>query len=368
MENVNVGDKDYLLTSLDPFTTDEELVIKLTNGEEIVVGVTDAQVDNRVTAEVYFLNTDGTRTNNAETESGNTLNARINLSNSSANSSEDAYVKISLAGLGEYVKLNETFTPNTWDSITFRDMTTGTQYSIGVYYNTTDNSITYRVPPGATGIAALSFTAPNGITPDETTLTLTPTLVNSSFNPITPEANDAIGEPASGKWVSDFDWDPIQKYVNNSKENTVVVTDNNGTPQIDAWLHYDYNANSKNRDAIGVRWTEQAIIEDSLTLPEHMSFAGSYICNTNDGRIYINGTSAPNILNPDIMSFLHMEDHLIDIFFSTLDFHCHTSVPFILTPACASKHVSGFFCPPTEAYSLDMTGESDPFTNHLLAP
>ena len=286
----------WYLVSEEAFQDTFELKI-VVDGVTYTFTITDDPVDNHVTAEVYFLNTDGTRTTNAETESGNTLNARINLSNSSANSNEKAYVKVSLTGLGNYVTLNERFRPNEWDHITFRDMTTGTQYSIGVYYNPTDNSITYEVPGGATGIAALSFTTPNGITPDETTLRMTPSLVDSNFSLITPAANDVIGGPASGKWISDFNWDPIQKYVNNSKENTVVVTNDNGTPKINTWLHYDYSANSQNRAETGVRWTNTATISDNLTLPEHMSFTGSYTCNLTDGRIYINGASAPdNIL------------------------------------------------------------------------
>ncbi|MBQ3278878.1 MAG: Cna B-type domain-containing protein [Clostridia bacterium] len=42
-ENVDVGEKDFLLTSLEPFTSDEKLTITLTDGTVIVVGVTDAQ-------------------------------------------------------------------------------------------------------------------------------------------------------------------------------------------------------------------------------------------------------------------------------------------------------------------------------------
>ena len=288
--DVFVGEKDFLLSSEAPFTSEEALTLTLTDGTVIEINVTDDQeVDQGVTAGVYFLNADGTRTSAAETESGNTLNARINLSNSSVNSSDDAYVKISLAGLDEFVTLNEKFKENEWDSITFRDMTTGDQYSIGVYYDPSDKSITYSVPPGATGIAALSFTTPNGITENNKTLTLTPTLVDSNFQPIEPQENDEIGEPASGRWTSTFGWDPVEKYVNNAKENQVVVRNNNGTPVIDTWLRYDYHANSLNRAETGVRWTDQAIIEDTLTLPKHMSFTGDYTCNAEEGRIYIDG-------------------------------------------------------------------------------
>ena len=39
---VDVGEKDFLLTSLEPFTSEEKLTIKLLDGREIVVNVTDA--------------------------------------------------------------------------------------------------------------------------------------------------------------------------------------------------------------------------------------------------------------------------------------------------------------------------------------
>ena len=116
--------EDELAVDRSESQTVESLMAPAVNRKMLLSGSAPAggQVNNRVTAEVYFLNTDGTRTNEAETASGNTLNARINLSNSSVNNSEDAYVKVSLAGLSDYVKLNEKFKLNEWDSITFRDM------------------------------------------------------------------------------------------------------------------------------------------------------------------------------------------------------------------------------------------------------
>lgn len=39
--DVDVGEKDFLLTSLEPFSSDETLILTLTDGREIVVGVTD---------------------------------------------------------------------------------------------------------------------------------------------------------------------------------------------------------------------------------------------------------------------------------------------------------------------------------------
>ena len=45
-ENVDVGEKDFLLTSLEPFTSDEVLTITLDGGEVITVGVTDEQTND----------------------------------------------------------------------------------------------------------------------------------------------------------------------------------------------------------------------------------------------------------------------------------------------------------------------------------
>ncbi len=45
-ENIDVGEKDFLLTSLEPFSNNEILTITMANGEVIEVGVTDAQTSN----------------------------------------------------------------------------------------------------------------------------------------------------------------------------------------------------------------------------------------------------------------------------------------------------------------------------------
>ena len=65
VENVNVGEKDFLLTSLEPFTTDEYLTIVLNDGTELFVGVTDAQ---HVVTDISDLLTEATI--NAPQENG----------------------------------------------------------------------------------------------------------------------------------------------------------------------------------------------------------------------------------------------------------------------------------------------------------
>jgi len=277
------------------------------NSKTHVITVTDEQVNERVTAEAYFLNTDGTRTDAAETESGKTLEAKIKLSNSSANNNEDAYIKLSLEGMDEYIRMNESFRNKQWDTITFRDMSTNQEFQIGVYYDPDQKCIVYKVPAGATGIVSLSFTTPNGITPDNDTLTLKPELVDSSFTHVEPQANDKIGQPVTGTWTSDFGWNPIQKYVNNVKENTVAVTKNaSNAPVIEGWLRYDYSASSKNRAETGVRWTEKAVITDTLTLPEGMTFGGNYTVDKVNGRIYIDGAPA----NDNILFGLTLKENM----------------------------------------------------------
>lgn len=45
-EEVEVGDKDFLLTSLAPFKTDEALFITMEDGEIVTIGVTDDVVES----------------------------------------------------------------------------------------------------------------------------------------------------------------------------------------------------------------------------------------------------------------------------------------------------------------------------------
>lgn len=58
-ENVNVGDKDFLLSSLQPFCTDEVLTIVLLDGTEILVGVTDAVNALTINTSLYNFDDEG---------------------------------------------------------------------------------------------------------------------------------------------------------------------------------------------------------------------------------------------------------------------------------------------------------------------
>lgn len=59
-ENVDVGEKDFLLTSLEPFTSDEVLTITLTSGEIIEVAITDATYVTDISELLKTITVNGT--------------------------------------------------------------------------------------------------------------------------------------------------------------------------------------------------------------------------------------------------------------------------------------------------------------------
>ncbi len=284
--SIEQRDNDYMLTSLQPFTSDETLTIAMNDGSKYLVDVTDAQVNQGTTCEAYFLDDNGNRASSASTLSGNELNARIRLTNSSANTGEFSYVKVGIEGLGTFVKLKNQISNEPWDTITIEDSNTHQSIEIGVYFNQSSQSIIYRVPAGATAIVPLDFRTENGTTPNGTAVTLTPAKCDESGNNVTPSSNDQIGGPASGTWTSQFKWDPIAKTVNGKKNNTISIDDGvKGKPILTGDLLYIYSADSGNRKTSGTRWTASATVSDQISLPDGVTLPEGYLINKENGKI-----------------------------------------------------------------------------------
>ena len=60
-----------------------------------------------------------------------------------------------------------------------------------------------------------------------------------------------------------------------------------------------------------------------------------------------------------------LEDDLIYLFFSTLDFHGYGTIIFILNPSCCPYTLSCILCPVTEAHTLYNTKKLDSFSYNI---
>lgn len=282
-------DGDWELVSKKPFTSTEKLTISMKDGSKYEVEVKDAQgdqVDQGTTCEVYFLDDSGNRTSAISTESGEELNARIRLTNSSANTGDYSYVKVAIGGLGQYVTLKNDIETTPWDTITIEDNNTHKNIDIDVYFDETSNSVIYRVPAGATAIVPLDFKTNNGITPNNTEVTLTPEKCDENGRTIQPSGNDKIGTSATGTWTSTFQWDAIDKKVNGTDTNTISIDDSNpSSPKLTGDLLYTYSANSGNRSTSGMRWTDYAEVTDTVSLPEGVTLPENCVIDKGSGKI-----------------------------------------------------------------------------------
>ena len=310
---VTKEDGDWELVSNKPFTSTEKLTISMKDGSKYEVEVKDAQedqVNQGTTCKVYFLDGEGNPTSAASTKSGEELNARVRLTNSSANTGEYSYVKVAIEGLGQYVTLKNNINTATWDTITIEDSNTHQSIEIGVYFDKTSNSIIYRIPAGATAIVPLDFKTNNGITPNGTEVTLTPGKCDENGNAVTPSDNDKIGEAATGKWNSTFKWDPISKKVNGQDNNTISIDDSvPGKPVLTGDLLYTYSANSGNRSTSGMRWTNYAEVSDTVTLPEGVTLPENYSIDKNSGEI--KDSSNKTIWKLNLKSYMTVKDILV---------------------------------------------------------
>lgn len=284
--SIEKQDNDYALTSLQSFTSAETLTIYMNDGSKYLVDVTDAQVNQGTTCEAYFLDDKGNRVSDASTLSGEELNARIRLTNSSANTGDYSYVKVGIEGLGTAVTLKNQIKNEPWDTITIEDSNTHQSFEIGVYFDQRSQSVIYRVPAGATAIVPLDFRTENGITPDGTRVILTPSKCDEYGNTVTPSDNDKIGNAATGTWNSTFKWDPISKKVNGQDGNTISIDDSvPDKPVLTGDLLYTYSANTGNAKTSGVRWTASATVSDQISLPDGVTLPEGYQIDNTTGKI-----------------------------------------------------------------------------------
>lgn len=147
--------------------------------------------------------------------------------------------------------------------------------------------IKFEQPAGATVEFEIQFNSVNGIMADKTAITLE--IAKDKITGLDTEigVNDVFSGPLTLTWNAGNEWDPVEKRVNNAKQNEIAVTSEN---KLSGELTYTIKANSSNNEAYGEIWTDYITVTDTLVLPANISFpAGARINSSRNAVVDRNG-------------------------------------------------------------------------------
>ena len=131
---------------------------------------------------------------------------------------------------------------------------------------------TATIPAGITIEFDLTFEAKNGVTKNNTAITLTPEITDSNDN-------DKVGEPKTLTWSAENKWSQVQKTVDAGK--IQISQDNKTTTK----LNYEIKAESLSDETTGMVWTKNVEINDTLTLPSGWNFPEGCTVDCTNGQV-----------------------------------------------------------------------------------
>ncbi|MEG0493202.1 MAG: isopeptide-forming domain-containing fimbrial protein [Clostridia bacterium] len=140
--------------------------------------------------------------------------------------------------------------------------------------------IDFAVPAGDSISLNLQFTAKNGVSGENKSMTVTPSVVS-------PNVEQKVEPPVSGTWTGTFDWnaaktqDASQLKIG-TDEKLGASNSASGTP---SQIKYTVSATSANRGATGKVWTEALYVTDTLTLPKGVSLPAGYTISADHQQI-----------------------------------------------------------------------------------
>ncbi|MEG1677531.1 MAG: isopeptide-forming domain-containing fimbrial protein [Clostridia bacterium] len=140
--------------------------------------------------------------------------------------------------------------------------------------------IDFAVPAGDSISLNLQFTAKNGVSGENKSMTVTPSVIS-------PNVEQKVAPPVSGTWTGTFDWnaaktqDASQLKIG-TDEKLSASNSASGTP---SQIKYTVSATSANRGATGKVWTEALYVTDTLTLPKGVSLPAGYTISANHQQI-----------------------------------------------------------------------------------
>ncbi len=290
------------------------------NGNEPTeVAVANDKVNQGVTFDISSTTPSG--------KNGQTLQISVNSTNSHPSDPTTPEVMrldigklpdgVSLAGFDEKGILN----------VHYGDQTTGRNIEVTLKKNSDGTSyITYSQPAGSTIQFVLQFNSENGIMDKENTVTIKPSINNKQENDhVTVNGKDAA-QDLTLTWTGENKWDGLQKSVDKEK---IEIDDSN---KLVGNLEYTISAQEHNKDGkgdTGSIWTKTVVLEDTLSLPDGMTFP--------DGA-NVSGNKVVDKDGTDLFTF----------YFSSLDKSGHQSVS-VSVDSVTKKSIS---------YKITLTNEN----------
>lgn len=273
-------------TSENEQSADEETQVALQEnefGKETVNGEGNSETNN--INERLVVNFEA-QTNGGNAQAGETQYVKVVSNYSQANHQEkNAEVFIKVGELPEGVTITG-FTTDGKKEVVWRDdnnkehnVTLHLIEENGIYY------ISFEQPAGATIEFSIQFNSENGIMGEKETLSLE--VDKEKMQKLEGPGNDMFGEPVVLTWTASNEWNPVQKWVNNAKNNQILVNNKN---KLVGELTYTVEAESQNKENFGEIWTDYVNVTDTLTLPEGITFPqGSKVDDSGEAIVDKNG-------------------------------------------------------------------------------
>lgn len=249
--------------------------------------VADDTVDQGVTFNVSSGTPSG--------KNGDTLQITVNSTNSHpSQQTTEEVMRLDIGKLPDGVSLAN-FNEKGELKVQYGDTTTGSEITVQLHKNTDGTSyITYEQPAGSTIQFVLQFNSENGTMDKNNTVTIKPSIENPQANDHVQVNGTDVTNPGAAQaltltWTGENKWSNLQKAVD---KQTIEIDDSN---QLVGKLNYTISAQEQNGDGkndTGSIWTEKVVLQDTLSLPEGMTFpdgakvSGNKVVDKNGNEIF----------------------------------------------------------------------------------
>ncbi len=245
-ENQDAADNgNDLFVLADNDTVDQGLVLNIT-----------ANPSAEANGKTLYINVNSANSHPNETATGEVVQLKIS----------DLPDGVTLAGFDESGKMIVSYGDSS---------TTGTiEVTLHKKENGKPDYITYTQPAGSTVNFKLQFNSSNGIMDKTNSVEVTPSITNKQPNDrVYIDGTDVTNQADAAKvlaWTGENKWDNLNKTVNHSELEIDASTN-----RLIGNLEYNVSAQEKQGDGSGDTgsiWTKEVVLEDTLTLPDGMTF------------------------------------------------------------------------------------------------
>lgn len=204
-------------------------------------------------------------------QSGETQYVKVVSSYSHANNPEqNAEVYLKIEKLPEGVTIAG-FDNDGTKKVVWRDNNNQEQYITLTLVENEEEAgsfyVVFEQPAGATIEFEIQFNSTNGTMANGESVNVL--VAEDKITGVDGIGNDVFGEPVTLTWTAENKWNSVEKWVNNAKNNQILVNNDN---RLSGELTYIIKAESQNKENYGEIWTDYVKVTDTLTLPDEISF------------------------------------------------------------------------------------------------